>query len=131
MDAEEEWMLDEDVSDTLRAKIFSLKVCRNRCLAHASSDKALEISTPVLKMLSALLEYNGSLSADADEEYAAPELMSLCEVLTCIVAQRSSHVCGSRPPYPCSTCRLLRPMPLQSLPDSRSWQLRYKCVRSM
>ena len=72
MDAEEEWVIDEDVSTTLQAKILALKVCRNRSLAHASSDKALEISTPVLKMFGTLLEHNGSFSASfsESEEYA-------------------------------------------------------------
>jgi len=72
MDAEEEWLPDEDISATLRAKILSLKVCRNRSLAHASSDKALEISAPVLKMFATLLEHSGSFSASSSEseEYA-------------------------------------------------------------
>ena len=71
MDAEEEWVLDEDVSPALRAKVLALKVCRNRSLAHGSSDKALEISTPALKMFATLLEHNGSFSASSErEEYA-------------------------------------------------------------
>jgi sister-chromatid-cohesion protein PDS5 len=60
---------DDDVSLNLRAKILSLKVYRNRSLAHASSDAALEISTPVLKMLTTLLDHSGSFTADAAEEY--------------------------------------------------------------
>ena len=60
-------MRDEDVSSTLQAKILALKVCRNRSLAHSSSDKALEISTPALKMFATLLEYDGSFSAHSGE----------------------------------------------------------------
>lgn len=68
MDDEEEWSEDADVPPSLQAKILSLKVCRNRSLAHAASDSAVEIFRPVLKMLTALLEHAGSLSADADDE---------------------------------------------------------------
>jgi sister-chromatid-cohesion protein PDS5 len=63
MDAEEEWVLDEDVSATLQAKILTLKLCRNRSLAHASSDKALDILSPALKMFVTLLDHSGSFSA--------------------------------------------------------------------
>jgi len=68
MDEGEEWVEDEDVSDNLRAKLLSLKVCRNRGLAHSASEKALEIATPVLKMLATLLEHNGSLVPNVQEE---------------------------------------------------------------
>ncbi|EDR01919.1 uncharacterized protein LACBIDRAFT_254367 [Laccaria bicolor S238N-H82] len=69
----EEWVEDEDVSDNLRAKLLSLKVCRNRGLAHSASEKALEIATPVLKMLATLLEHNGSLVPNVQED---PKVMS-------------------------------------------------------
>ncbi|KAF9457542.1 armadillo-type protein [Collybia nuda] len=68
MDEDEEWQADEDVSPTTKAKILSLKVCRHRSLAHASSEKALEIVTPVLKMLATLIEHNGSLSSTVTED---------------------------------------------------------------
>lgn len=73
MDEGEEWVEDEDVSDNLRAKLLSLKVCRNRGLAHSASEKALEIATPVLKMLATLLEHNGSLVPNVQED---PKVMS-------------------------------------------------------
>ncbi|KAJ7446638.1 armadillo-type protein [Mycena latifolia] len=60
MDTEEEWADESEVSDNLRAKILALKVCRNRSLAHASSENAIEIATPVFKMLATLLEHGGS-----------------------------------------------------------------------
>jgi hypothetical protein len=94
-DVEEEWVPDEDVSTTLRAKILALKVCRNRSLAHASSDKALEISAPVLKMFATLLEHNGSFSAkfSEDEEYAHLGVLGPCEVADRrILARKSSPV---------------------------------------
>ncbi|KAF8067855.1 armadillo-type protein [Lyophyllum atratum] len=73
MDVDEEWVPDEDVSPTLRAKILSLKVCRYRSLAHAPSDQALDISTPVLKMFATLLEHSGSFTGQAGED---PKVMS-------------------------------------------------------
>ncbi|KAG5641986.1 hypothetical protein DXG03_003815 [Asterophora parasitica] len=73
MDMDEEWLVDEDATPTLRAKILALKVCRYRSLSHASSDKALEISTPVLKMFATLLEHGGSLTGQAGED---PKVMS-------------------------------------------------------
>lgn len=69
MDVDIEWFEDDEVPPELRAKVLSLKVCRNRSLAHASSESALEISTPVLKMFATLLLNNGSFKPD-DEEYA-------------------------------------------------------------
>lgn len=69
MDDDEEWLADEDVPPTLKAKILAIKICRNRSLVHASSDKALEISTPVMKMLATLLEHNGSFTGQDAEEY--------------------------------------------------------------
>ena len=47
---------------------MALKVCRNRCLAHAASDTALEMATPVLKMFFALLEHGGSLHAENEDK---------------------------------------------------------------
>ncbi|KAM6492441.1 Armadillo-type fold [Amanita muscaria] len=67
METDEEWFEDYEVPEELRAKLLALKVCRNRSLAFGSSEKALEIATPVLKMLSSVLENNGSLSPDATE----------------------------------------------------------------
>lgn len=68
MQDDEEWAEGDAVSATLRAKILSLKVCRNRSLAHASSDNALEISKPVLKLFTTLLENSGSFAADTTDE---------------------------------------------------------------
>ncbi|KAJ7487778.1 armadillo-type protein [Mycena latifolia] len=73
MDTEEEWADESEVSDNLRAKILALKVCRNRSLAHASSENAIEIATPVFKMLATLLEHGGSFIADSGED---PKVMS-------------------------------------------------------
>ncbi|PPQ70235.1 hypothetical protein CVT25_011295 [Psilocybe cyanescens] len=66
-DAEEEWVENDEIPDELRTKVLALKVCRNRCLAHATSEQALEIATPVLKVLATLLEHDGSLSLQVEE----------------------------------------------------------------
>jgi sister-chromatid-cohesion protein PDS5 len=68
LNQEVEWVENADVSDDLRRKLLSLKVCRNRCLAHATSEQALEIATPVLKLLVMLVEYDGSLNPEIEEE---------------------------------------------------------------
>ncbi|KAL0574121.1 Sister chromatid cohesion protein pds5 [Marasmius crinis-equi] len=60
----EEWVPNEELPDTTRAKIMALKVFRHRSLAHASSSKAIELSTPVLKLLAALLDKDGALVLD-------------------------------------------------------------------
>ena len=71
MDTEEEWVEDYAMSPLLRAKLYALKVCRNRCLAHASSETAVEIARPVLKMFIAVLQNAGSLTAEAHDEYVS------------------------------------------------------------
>ncbi|KAN0111727.1 Armadillo-type fold [Russula decolorans] len=68
MDVGAEWIEKSDVPPSLSKKIKALKVCRNRCLAHATSDAALDIATPVLRMLFALLEHGGSLQAENDDD---------------------------------------------------------------
>ncbi|KAJ6486929.1 armadillo-type protein [Mycena sanguinolenta] len=73
MDTDEEWADESEVSDNLRAKILALKVCRNRSLAHAEKENALEIATPVIKMLATLLEHGGSFIAESGED---PKVMS-------------------------------------------------------
>ncbi|KAJ7432911.1 armadillo-type protein [Mycena galericulata] len=70
---EEEWADESEVSDNLRAKVLAIKVCRYRSLAHASADNAIEIATPVLKLLASLLDHGGSLMADSGED---PKVMS-------------------------------------------------------
>lgn len=68
MDADNEWVGDDEVPSKLRAKIFGIKICRNRCLAHGSSDNAIEIATPVIRMLDTLIQHLGSFSEDAVDE---------------------------------------------------------------
>ncbi|KAH7910374.1 armadillo-type protein [Hygrophoropsis aurantiaca] len=77
MDTDTDWIEDDDVSPTLKARILSLKVCRNRCLAHASSATALDVATPVLKMYMSILEHSGSCTADAPDDPAVKSRMRL------------------------------------------------------
>ncbi|KAJ3482805.1 hypothetical protein NLI96_g6741 [Meripilus lineatus] len=69
MDVDEEWVDDADMSPELRAKIYSLKACRNRCLAHSKSKNAEEIAKPVLTMFSAIINNAGSLKQDSPDDY--------------------------------------------------------------
>jgi sister-chromatid-cohesion protein PDS5 len=61
--------VDEEIPDELRSKVLALKVVRNRCLAHKSDEEALEIATPVLKLLATLIEFDGSVNRKVEEEY--------------------------------------------------------------
>lgn len=68
MDTDTEWVEDENIKPSLRAKLLALKVCRHRCMAHAEDETALDIASPVLKMFLTLLQHSGSLTADAQDE---------------------------------------------------------------
>ncbi|KAH9849574.1 armadillo-type protein [Lenzites betulinus] len=65
METDEDWVDDATMPPELRAKVLALKVCRNRCLAHAKSDTALEIAQPVIRMFSTVLQHEGAFLADA------------------------------------------------------------------
>ncbi|KAF9652585.1 ARM repeat-containing protein [Thelephora ganbajun] len=62
MDVDGDWKEDSRISDTLRTKILSLKLCRHRCIAQAKSENPMEIASPVFKMLTTLLQHDGLLS---------------------------------------------------------------------
>ncbi|KIM42318.1 hypothetical protein M413DRAFT_444743 [Hebeloma cylindrosporum] len=90
-----EWVEDANISDDLRRKLLSLKVCRNRCLAHATSEQALEIATPVLRLLTRLVECDGTLNPETEEDSkvkarmrleAAVSLLHLSEIGTLFTA---------------------------------------------
>lgn len=89
MDTDEEWIDDDDLTPEIRAKIFALKTCRNRCLAHASDENALDIAKPVLKMFITLVVNGGSFTDDANDEYVwfsslSYVLYSVCYILTMV-----------------------------------------------
>ncbi|EJD39136.1 hypothetical protein AURDEDRAFT_71387 [Auricularia subglabra TFB-10046 SS5] len=64
MDVEDEWAEDDDLPPLARAKLISLKMCRNRSIAQAGTETAMDVTTPVLKMLFSILENNGSVKDD-------------------------------------------------------------------
>ncbi|KAH9928578.1 armadillo-type protein [Amylocystis lapponica] len=68
MQIDTDWVDDSDMTPRLKAKLLALKVCRNRCLAHASSDTAVEMAKPVLRMFTTLLHHDGSFTADAEDD---------------------------------------------------------------
>lgn len=67
-DDAEEWAPDADVSSLTKAKLLSMKICRNRCIAHGGSDSALDLGNPVLTMFLTLLAHGGSMSEEARDE---------------------------------------------------------------
>lgn len=67
MDVDDDWVQDDDMAPIQKARVLALKVCRNRCLANASAETAVELATPALKMFSTLLEHSGSFSADSPD----------------------------------------------------------------
>jgi sister-chromatid-cohesion protein PDS5 len=71
MDSDEDWYEDYRMPPEIVAKLYSLKVCRNRCLAMSKSDVASDIAKPVLKMLLTVLANKGSFDANVDEEYVS------------------------------------------------------------
>ncbi|KAF7289956.1 hypothetical protein MIND_01370800 [Mycena indigotica] len=77
MESDEEWAEEDKISDNLRAKVFAIKVCRNRCLAHATSENARELSTPVLKLLGRLVQNSGSILPDSGEDKKVMSRMRL------------------------------------------------------
>jgi hypothetical protein len=101
MDTDVDWVEDEDVPPRLRARILALKVCRNRCLAHASTDTALEVATPVLKMLSTLIGHGGSYSGGATDELVSHVFnrVYFTDYGWLLTARRSNHACGYKLQY--------------------------------
>ena len=77
MDMDEEWIPDEDVTPTMRARILCLKICRNRSMSHASSDKAMDMSTPTMKLFATILDHNGSPSGLSGERYVRSVLLGV------------------------------------------------------
>ncbi|QRV81905.1 sister chromatid cohesion protein [Ceratobasidium sp. AG-Ba] len=65
-DNDEEWAEDSQLNATGKAKILALKVMHNRCLAHAESDAAMDISAPVFKLLFSILDNGGSVNPSVE-----------------------------------------------------------------
>lgn len=97
MDVDDDWVQDGDIAPIQRARIFALKVCRNRCLANASAETAVELATPALKMFSTLLEHSGSFSADAPDRLGFSTGYGH-EADASHLVRRSSHACDYKPP---------------------------------
>lgn len=69
MDVDGDWKTDSKISDVLHTKILSLKLWRHRCIAQANSENHMDIASPVLKMLTTLLQHDGSLSDKINTRY--------------------------------------------------------------
>ena len=71
-------------------------------MANAAADEAMDIFKPVLKMLSTILTYDGSLTANADDAYVLVLSLSNSCVDICPPPVRQSRVvCVFRQQYPC------------------------------
>ena len=62
MDVDGDWEEDSQISDCLRTKILSLKLCRHRCITQSKSESPMDVASPVFKMLTTLLQRDGLLS---------------------------------------------------------------------
>jgi sister-chromatid-cohesion protein PDS5 len=57
-----EWCKEEDLEPIVLAKIQSLRLFTNRCIAHAKEQTAAQICQPVSKLLLDTLDQEGSFS---------------------------------------------------------------------
>jgi sister-chromatid-cohesion protein PDS5 len=69
MDESQDWYEEDEVPPDLKARMFCLKVFRNRCLANAASQEALDISRPTIKLLTSALGKDDAFSAGDGDEY--------------------------------------------------------------
>lgn len=68
MDVDEEWVEDGVIPYAARIKMLALKICVNRCMAHADSESAMDVYTPVNKLLFAILTNMGVAKAGFEEK---------------------------------------------------------------
>ena len=61
----DEWEEEEKLPIRWLTKRLALKLLRNRCIAHATSESAVDMLKPVMKMLVTLLESGGILSPES------------------------------------------------------------------
>ncbi|KIJ30528.1 hypothetical protein M422DRAFT_36533 [Sphaerobolus stellatus SS14] len=73
----EEWSPDSGVSALTKAKLLSIKICRNRCIAHGKSEFAKDVGGPVIKILVAILQNNGAVKDDVVEDPTAKSRLRL------------------------------------------------------
>jgi len=125
MDVDAEWIEKSDVPPSLSKKIMALKVCRNRCLAHAASDTALDVATPVLRMFFALLEHGGSLHAE-NEDKLVHHTSTKDQANGIITAQRPKLVCDCKQLCLCCTFRQCQHLQVLSQTTSFRLQSRYR-----
>jgi len=89
MDVDGDWKEDSQISDILRTKILSLKLCRHRCIAQAKSENPMDVAGPVFKMLTTLLQHDGLLSDKITTRYFLHHSASTpCDKL-CIQSERT------------------------------------------
>lgn len=99
MDLDEDWVQDDGMASIHKARILALKVCRNRCLANATAETAVELATPALKMFSTLLEHSGSFTADAPDRlgFLSRHGARDMRLMASHAVRRSSLACDYKP----------------------------------
>jgi len=71
MNTEDDWIDDASLPELALAKLAALKMLRNRSLVQKDTESATDVTGPVLKMLFAILEHNGSIQGDANDRFVA------------------------------------------------------------
>ena len=65
----DEWCEDSEISPLAKAKLLSIKICRNRCVVHGKSEYAKDVAKPVLDLLFSILRNTGAVTPEVIEEY--------------------------------------------------------------
>ncbi len=85
METDDKWIENDELTPLMRAKLQALKLCCNRCIAHANEPSAADVATPVLKMMFTILENtvirvitNGPMSS-LQAKQDAPMLFTVSE----------------------------------------------------
>jgi len=89
MDVDGDWKEDSQISDILRTKILSLKLCRHRCIAQANSENPMVVAGPVFKMLTTLLQHDGLLSDRITTRYFPHRSPSMPSDKFCTQSERT------------------------------------------
>lgn len=65
---DEEWDENDIVPYEARLKILALKICVNRCTAHADLPSADDVLKPVMRLLFAILDNMGTTKPDFPDQ---------------------------------------------------------------
>ncbi|KAG8937052.1 hypothetical protein FRC02_008159 [Tulasnella sp. 418] len=92
-DGEDEWGDLDQLGALTKAKLLSIKICANRCLSNASAPTAIDMSTPVFRMLWNLLENSGSFDPHALDDPQVKSRIRLQAALSLLKLSQVSIYC--------------------------------------